>query len=152
MLKSLQTLKDNASDIENETKIGANTAKKVGQLFYDILDKVVVGEVISGESVPHMEIDTGGDSFIGEGETKNITCKVVNSYGQDITNTVNAWTITRDSGHSADDSAWNIAHISFAGVIAITLDDLGQNSDNNISTLFTITAVGTTTVTGTLEI
>lgn len=121
-----------------------------GRTMY-ISNVVIDGVIQQFEKIsPVMEINIEGDNFIGEGETKNVTCVIKNGYGQDITSTVKTWQVTRESGDEAEDNTWNLAHTSFAGAIAITLSDLGSHALTNISTLFTFTANGT--ITNTLEI
>ena len=84
-----------------------------------------------------MEIDTGGDTFLGSGETKTLTCRVYNGYNEDVTDQVTTWTVTRESGNTGADLVWNNAHKDFAGVLTITEDDLAAAI---LSTLFNFTA------------
>lgn len=86
-----------------------------------------------------MEIDTGGDAFLSFGETLTITCKVKQAYS-DITDTVTAWTVTRETDDAIEDAAWNVDHLSFAGVLTLGFSDLGAGV---VSTLFSFTATGT---------
>ena len=100
-------------------------------------------EQLAIDAPVRIEIDTQGDNFLAYGESMDITCKVFKGW-EDITDTVKQWTITRDSGDTADDDAWNIKHKDFNGSITIhntkELSDLGNNSLTAVSTLFTITA------------
>lgn len=93
------------------------------------------------DSTAIMTIDSGGDDFLAWGEEKKITCKVTKGF-EDITPTMKTWRITRDSGDTVNDNAWNIAHQTFNGNITLAYkegqNDLGKNS--NISTMFTIFA------------
>lgn len=81
---------------------------------------------IDGWSDIYMTIDKGGDDFIGFGEIRIITCKVFEGY-QDITDTVTRWNVRRNTGYSAADEEWNIAHKSFDGVL--TLFNTAEYSD-----------------------
>ena len=85
----------------------------------------------------YMEINTGGDNFLGEGETKTITCHVLNGYNEDVTDQVTTWTVTRESGNTGADAVWNNAHRDFAGTLVITEDDLAAAI---LSTQFNFTA------------
>lgn len=89
-----------------------------------------------------LEIDTNGDGFLAFGETMTITCNVFKGW-KDITNNVEIWGISRESGNQIEDDAWNISHQNFAG--QITLQHKAEYSDlgNGISTLFRFTASST---------
>ena len=87
----------------------------------------------------YMEIDTQGDTFLGYGESKVLTCKVYNGYHEDLTQWVSTWSVIRDSGDIGSDNVWNTAHQNFNGVLTISDSDLGTNI---LSTLFTFTAHG----------
>lgn len=86
-----------------------------------------------------MEIETDGDNFLGFGESITIKCKIMRGW-DDITNTVEVWEITRETGDTANDTAWNIEHQNFAGQITLhhgkEYTDLGSSA----STLFRIKA------------
>lgn len=84
-----------------------------------------------------LEIDTGGDTFLGDGETKTLTCHVYNGYNEDVTDQVTTWTVTRESGNTGADAVWNNAHTSFAGTLVIAEEDL---ADAILSTQFNFTA------------
>lgn len=112
------------ADLKSYTdkQIADNTAyiKQVENLFQLLYQSdpeqwAFIGEALKElESNWRMEIDCdGGDSFVGYGETKHITCKVFNGYNKDITSTMTAWKIERDTGFPAniedknDDDDWN---------------------------------------------
>lgn len=84
-------------------------------------------------------IENGGDNFLAFGESMDITCKVMKGLN-DVTNEVETWQVTRESGNQAEDDAWNIAHQDFAGQITLqhtqSYSDLGEG----ISTLFRFVA------------
>lgn len=105
-----------------DNQIASNTAyiQQVENLFRLIYESdpeqwAFIGEALKElESNWRMEIDCdGGDNFVGYGETKHITCKVFNGYNKDITSTMTAWKIERDTGFPAnsedrnDDDDWN---------------------------------------------
>ena len=71
-----------------------------------------------------LEVDTGGDNFLGSGETKTLTCHVYNGYNEDVTDQVTTWKVTRESGNTGADAVWNNSHRDFAGTLVITEDDL----------------------------
>ena len=105
----------------------------------------IYGHIDQFERVEHkVVIDVGGDYMIGYGESKTIVCTLENGYGEDITHTVTAWRLTRSTGRTNEDAAWNNAHTSFDGTITLRwddqVDDLGDGDDNVLSSLFTITA------------
>lgn len=87
-------------------------------------DWVAVGGYPDLSSTYEMVIDTGGDTLIGNGEEKTITCGIVNGLHEDVTTDVTSWTVARDSGNETQDTAWGYDHKAFAGTLAITLDDL----------------------------
>lgn len=82
-------------------------------------------QVIGGGYI--MLIDTGGDTFIGSTETKVLTCHVFNGLNEELTDSVETWSVTRDSGDVGSDNVWNTAHQSFDGVLTITINDLGPD-------------------------
>jgi hypothetical protein len=82
-------------------------------------------------------IDSGGDNFMGDGETKTLVCKVYNGYNEDVTSQVTHWTVTRESGNTGADAVWNNAHTDFAGTLVITEADLAAAI---LSTQFNFTA------------
>lgn len=85
----------------------------------------------------YMQIDSGGDNFMGDGETKTLVCKVYNGYNEDVTSQVTHWTVTRESGNTGADAVWNNAHTDFAGTLVITEADLAAAI---LSTQFNFTA------------
>ena len=93
---------------------------------------------------PRMEIDTEGDNFIAFGETKTITCKVFRGWDE-VTDQVQKWTVTRDTGDSVEDASWALKPkvVNFDGTIEIcftpTENDIGTNP-MVLSTLFTFKA------------
>lgn len=106
---------------------------------------------------PKIEIDTDGDTFLSYGETKRLTCRLNDQYGQNITDSVVSWNIIRESGDPVEDAAWGIAqkatdfkdatknNITDDGVIVGHYFDLedGPNASDlgtGLSTLFTIQA------------
>lgn len=86
-----------------------------------------------------MEINNGGDGFLALGETMTITCKVMRGW-EDITDTVETWTVTRETGNQTEDTAWNITHQNFNGVLQITHTKEYTDLGNDLSTLFVFTA------------
>lgn len=105
------------------------------------------GTIQQFENLPlRLEIDTQGDSFLAWGESLHVSCRVWKGMYEDVTDQVETWTITRDSGDAVDDEAWRLSAKaqSFNGTIDICFrageNDLGGNSET-ISTLFTIRAV-----------
>ena len=59
-----------------------------------------------GDPEPHLVITGGDDSLIAFGETKNIDCRMM-LYNQDVTDDVEHWEITRDTGSETEDTAWS---------------------------------------------
>ena len=86
-----------------------------------------------------MEINNGGDGFLALGETMTITCRVMQGW-DDITDTVETWSVTRETGNQSEDTAWNIAHTNFDGVLQITHTKEYTDLGNDLSTLFVFTA------------
>lgn len=84
-----------------------------------------------------MNIETGGDTLIGRGETKVLVCTVYDALNRDVTYQVKAWQVARDSGNEAADAVWNKDHDRFAGTLDITLDDL--QDANKVKFTFTAT-------------
>lgn len=84
-------------------------------------------------------IEHDGDNFLAFGESLDITCKVRKGLN-DVTDEVEEWSVTRESGNQTEDDAWNIAHQDFAGQITLhhgpTYSDLGEG----LSTLFRFVA------------
>lgn len=108
-----------------------------------------------------MEIDTGGDGFLGYGETMTATCHVMRGW-RDVTEEVTEWNVERDTGNAGDDEAWALKDKAknFAGTLEIAFtpaeNDLGETT-GNAPTIFTFTATtgegaGKTSTLGTLSI
>ena len=104
------------------------------------------GTIQQFENLPlRMEIDTQGDSFLAWGGALHVSCRVWKGLYEDVTDQVETWTITRDSGDAVDDEAWRLSAKvqAFHGTIDICFregeNDLGGNTET-ISTLFTIRA------------
>ena len=108
-----------------------------------------------------MEIDTGGDGFLGYGETMTATCHVMRGW-RDVTEEVTEWKVERDTGNADDDEAWALKDKvkNFAGTLEIAFtpseNDLGETT-GNAPTIFTFTATtgegaGKTSTLGTLSI
>lgn len=86
----------------------------------------VFGEIDKFERVAYkMEFDTDGDTLIGAGETKTITCYILDGYGIDVTEDVIAWSVERISNDDVADTQWNVYHKDFQGVLEITIADIG---------------------------
>ena len=108
-----------------------------------------------------MEIDTGGDGFLGYGETMTATCHVMRGW-RDVTEEVTEWNVERDTGNAGDDEAWALKDKAknFAGTLEIAFtpaeNDLGETT-GGAPTIFTFTATtgegaGKTSTLGTLSI
>lgn len=91
-----------------------------------------------------MEIDTGGDSLIAYGETKALTCKIYNSLRKDVTKSVLAWQVVRDSGDKASDTAWLLKDKvkAFGG----TIDIVYSNEENDLGTATSAKFIFTATI------
>ena len=91
-----------------------------------------------------MEIDTGGDGFLGYGETMTATCRVMRGW-RDVTEEVTEWKVERDTGNAGDDEAWALKDKAknFAGTLEIAFtpaeNDLGETA-GNAPAIFTFTA------------
>lgn len=80
----------------------------------------IFGQIDQFERVAYkMEIDTGGDTFIGVGETKTLKFSVVNGYG--VVQKPTKWAVTRSSSRPNDDKTWNALHKDFTGSLELTL-------------------------------
>jgi hypothetical protein len=112
------------------------------------LDNIYMsGTIEQFEKLPvRIDVTNSGDGFLAYGESCDITCKVMRGF-TDLTDTVSTWTITRDSGSTPDDKAWNLSDKAkgFDGTITLafteTENDIGSNS-NVYTTIFTVTAIG----------
>lgn len=82
-----------------------------------------------------MEIEHNGDGFLAFGETMDITCKVFQGW-KDITDTVDVWRVTRESGNQNDDNAWNILQYQFNGQITLRHTQTNSDLGKGLSTLF----------------
>lgn len=93
---------------------------------------------------PRLEFEYDNDNWIGYGETKTITCKVYRGW-DDVTDQVEKWTVTRDSGDPIEDASWALKPkvVNFDGTLEIcytpTENDLGTNS-LALTTIFSVKA------------
>ncbi|MDD3040305.1 hypothetical protein [Bacteroides sp.] len=125
-------------DCSNLSVFGRDDLKDRSMYLRDIY---MTGTIEQFENKPlTMDIDFSLGAFMAPGETGIITVKVLDGYGQDVTNTMTTWEWTRESGDAMSDLAWSITHKNDKNVLAITYSDLGPNSDTNISTMFTVKA------------
>ena len=99
------------------------------------------------EDLPlRLEILDSGDGFLAWGESTHLSCRVWKGNFVEVTNEVDAWTISRNSGVPIEDQAWSLKEKvrNFAGEIDIcfnsTENDLGESSIQ-MGTEFFITAV-----------
>jgi len=102
-----------------------------------------------------MEIDTGGDSLIAYGETKTLTCRIYNALRKDVTNSVLAWQVVRESGDKASDTAWLLKDKvkAFNGTINIVYSEEENDLGTATSAKFIFTAtIGEDEVQAILEI
>lgn len=107
-----------------------------------------------------LEITFDGDYMLAFGEEKMMSCVVTNGYGENITNQVTEWDISRDSGNVNDDKAWkntNKVKEFLSGatggtlILSYTKDD--NDLGNSTSCLFSIVAkIGTQTAEASLSI
>lgn len=128
-------------DLSNLTVFGLNMS---GYSAY-LNNIYMTGTIKQIDANPlYMTIDFSNDNFIAYGETKSINCTVYRGF-EDVTSSVTAWTVTRDSGSAQDDAAWALKSKvkNFNGSIDICFNadenDIGTN-ENVLSTLFTFTA------------
>ncbi len=84
-------------------------------------------------------IEHDGDNFLAFGESLDITCKVRKGLN-DVTDEVEEWSVTRESGNQTEDDAWNIAHQDFAGQITLHHDPTYSDLGEGLSTLFRFVA------------
>lgn len=98
------------------------------------------------EDLPlRLEILTDGDGFLAWGESTRLTCKVWKGVFEEVTGSVTAWEITRNSGVPIEDAAWLLKDKvrAFHGSIDITFslqeNDLGETTTAT-GTTFTIKA------------
>lgn len=94
-----------------------------------------------------LEITFEGDYMLAFGEEKMLSCMVTNGYGENITDKVTEWDISRDSGNVNDDTAWkNKQKVKsfISGDTSGTLILCYKEDDNDLgsstSCMFSITA------------
>lgn len=99
-----------------------------------------------------IEAENDGDGFLDFGEETTFTFHVWRGYYKDITDDVVRWSITRDSGDTAEDAAWanksKVRNFNGSITLAFKSDDNDLASVSTaLSTLFTITAwIGSSSV------
>lgn len=84
-------------------------------------------EPISG-NLQKLEIELSKGEWMAFGEENELTCKAL--YGdEDITEQIDTWTITRDSGDPADDRVWNgkAKVLAFDGTLTLVYDNSADN-------------------------
>lgn len=125
-------------DCSNLSVFGRNDLAKKSMYITNIY---MSGTIQQFEDKPlSMNIDFSLGSFMAPNETGTITVKILNGYGVDVTNTMTQWIWTRESGDILGDQAWNTAHRNTRDALDITYEDLGNNENSNISTLFLVWA------------
>lgn len=98
------------------------------------------------EDLPlRLEILTDGDGFLAWGESTRLTCKVWKGVYEEVTGSVIAWEITRNSGVPIEDAAWLLKdkvrafHGSIDIAFSLQENDLGETTTAT-GTTFTIKA------------
>ena len=98
------------------------------------------------EDLPlRLEILTDGDGFLAWGESTRLTCKVWKGVFEEVTGSVTAWEITRNSGVPIEDAAWLLKdkvrafHGSIDIAFSLQENDLGETTTAT-GTTFTIKA------------
>ena len=92
-----------------------------------------------------LEILTDGDGFLVWGESTRLTCKVWKGVYEEVTGSVTAWEITRNSGVPIEDAAWLLKdkvrafHGSIDIAFSLQENDLGETTTAT-GTTFTIKA------------
>lgn len=102
----------------------------------------MTGTIQQLEVIPlRMEIENDMDGFLDWGESCTLTCRVMKGW-EDRTATVTDWTIMRETGDSASDTAWGLKEKvqNFAGVIRLTLGDEENDMGTGQSALFRVVA------------
>lgn len=139
-LKGVKTVADNAFDrsADNATRIAL-----LGRWVNAILKYLTTGEWDTDlPEIYTMEIDLGGDYFLARGETKHVSCRVLRGW-EDVTDSVETWTIRRDTGEATDDAAWALKPKvrDFAGQIDICLTKTENDIGARERAVFTVTAI-----------
>ena len=159
-------------DVNTWEFTGANVAAQFGDLsnlslfglnmsgYSAYLDNIYVNGSIHNvdASFLRMDIIVDGYTTMAYGETIHVKCEVYREW-RDVTEQVTEWSVVRETGDAADDTAWSLKDKvkNFGGEIDIVWDssenDLGDMSTAGVSALFTFTAtIGTESITTSLEI
>ena len=88
-----------------------------------------------------MEITRSGDGRITSASPENITIRIINAYGVNVTSRFTTFKLTRDSGDPEADAEWNKQHESVGNEFTIAALALGTMAYIQ-PILFTITASG----------
>ena len=128
-----------SGDLNNLSLFGLNMSG-----YSSFFNNAYVSGVIQQFENKALEMDVR--SSMGEnlapGETTYLTARVFNGYGEDVTDTMETWEWTRDTGDALDDEAWRVKMKNVREVCTIVFDkgDLGRNELTNEPTIFTVTA------------
>lgn len=119
--------------------------------YFDALTAALKGVTIQQfeDLNTFMEVDSTMGATLDFGEITTLTCKVFDALRNDITDTVNRWMITRDTGDATNDAAWlqkakvvafnKLSHVPQAQIdIAYTKVE-NDLSNDYLSSIFTIT-------------
>lgn len=90
----------------------------------------------------HLDINSNGDNFLAFGESIHLRCSLWKGMYLDMTNTVERWTITRDTGRTNEDMVWNLSEKArrFDGEIDIEFSSRHNDLGDSATARFTITA------------
>lgn len=102
----------------------------------------MTGTIQQLEAVPlRMEIENDMDGFLDWGESCTLTCRVMKGW-EDRTAAVTDWTIMRETGDEASDTAWGLKEKAqnFKGVIRLTLGEEENDMGTGQSALFRMVA------------
>lgn len=87
----------------------------------------------------YMEFIQSKEGRLAPDEEETVTVSVVNGYGVDVTEEYTSFAVTRDSGNSTGDAAWNSLHTNVGSSLRLSFDDLGIGGLLQ-RVLFTVTA------------
>lgn len=124
--------------IDSEGHPYTKTFHGYGQVFGNAY---VFGDIDQFERAGYiMQIDQSLNGSLAPGETEQVTIKVLDGYGLDMTSQFSHISVTRNTGDSASDAVWNSRHTSVQNPFPISFSDLGIDGIHSMLAVFSVVA------------
>lgn len=104
-------------------------------------NEYIFGNIDQFERVAYrLEIDQSLSGSLAPNETEDVSIRVFNGYGEDVTEDFTNISVVRTTGDSASDAVWNANHTKVGNPFQISFNDLGIDGVHKLLATFYVTA------------